>query len=96
MALRCLSRPVCERMLSLRGGRAGGHPALGGAVGAVLVGRVSAPFCVGQCVASLARNWTASAAGSDGVIPPVPSAGHPSQSATSMFFGRLKLNQWRA
>ena len=26
---------------------------------AVLVGRVSAPFRVGQCVASLARNWAA-------------------------------------
>jgi hypothetical protein len=65
-------------------------------VRAVLVGRVSAPFCVGQCVASLARTWTASATGSNGVTPPVPSAGHPSQSAMSMFSGRLKLKQWRA
>jgi len=65
-------------------------------VRAVLVGRVSAPFCVGQCVACLARSWTASATGSNGVTPPVPSAGHQSQSAMSMFSGRLTLEQWRA
>jgi hypothetical protein len=63
---------------------------------AVLVGCMSAPFCNGQCVASLARNRTASPTGSNGVTPPVPSAGHPSQSAMSMFSGRLKLKQWRA
>ena len=62
---------------------------------AVLVGRVSAPFCVGQCDASLARNWTAaaSATGSNGATPPVPSAGHPSQSAMSMFSGRLSSSR---
>jgi hypothetical protein len=65
-------------------------------VRAVLVGRVSAPFCVGQCVVSLARNCTASATCSNGVTPPVPSAGHPSPSAMSKFSGRLKLKQWRA
>ena len=83
-------------MLASRGEGAGGHPAQGGAIRAVLVGRVTAPFCVGQCVAFLARTWTASITRSNGVTPPVPNTGHPSQSAMSMFSGRLKLKQWQA
>jgi hypothetical protein len=64
----------------------------------VLVGpRVSAPLCVGPCVASLASRSTASATGSNGVTPPTPSArATVTIRHVPKFSGRLRLKQWRA